>query len=246
MNFNLKNKKVFITGSSGGIGSAICNKFIQMGSTIILTSSDKNKIKDLKNTYGPKNYYYFLDLSDSKNLSFNVNKIVKEHPDINILINNAGITDDNLFLRMKPEQWNNVIDVNLNSHFYLIKEILPYMIKNKKGSIIGISSVVSSTGNPGQANYTASKAGMTAMYKSLSLEVSKRNIRVNLIAPGFIQTPMTNKLNEVQKNNIMDSIPMKRFGTPNDVANMVIFLSSDFSSYITGQTIHVNGGLLML
>jgi len=139
-----------------------------------------------------------------------------------------------------------LLDTNLSSSFYIIKNILPDMVKNRKGKILGITSVVALTGNPGQSNYTASKGGMIAMYKSLAIEVAQRNINVNLIAPGFIESPMTNELNDDQKKIIMDKIPMKRFGLPEDVANMALFLTSDHSSYITGQTFHVNGGMLML
>ena len=169
-----------------------------------------------------------------------------ENNTIDILINNAGITSDNLLMRMSSKQWNDVINVNLNSNFYIIKAIIPNMIKRKKGKIIGITSVVALTGNPGQTNYTASKAGMISMYKSLALEVAQRNIRINLISPGFILSPMTEKLNEDQKNLIMNKIPMKKFGSPDDIANLALFLSSKLSSYITGQTFHVNGGMLML
>jgi len=246
MNFNLQNKKVLITGSAGGIGLSLCKIFLKMECKIIFTSSNKDKLEKLKNKFGSENSYYVLNLSDINSLPFSISKITKENTDIDILINNAGITKDNLFLRMQVDQWNEVINVNLNSNFYIIKSILPNMIKNKKGNIIGITSVVANTGNPGQANYTASKSGMISMYKSLALEVAQRNININLIAPGFIQSPMTEKLNEKQKSSIMEKIPMKKFGHPNDIANLAVFLASDTSSYITGQTFHVNGGLLML
>ena len=147
---------------------------------------------------------------------------------------------------MKEAQWNEVININLNSNFYIIKGILPLMIKNRSGCIIGISSIVAMTGNPGQANYAATKSAMISMYKSIALEVAQRNIRVNVIAPGFIKTPMTDKLNEAQIENIIKKIPMNKVGDPEDVANIAIFLSSDDSSYITGQTFHVNGGMLMV
>jgi 3-oxoacyl-[acyl-carrier protein] reductase len=213
---------------------------------IIFTSSDNNKLNELKNKFGNENTYYLLNLSDLNSLPSSISKITEENTDIDILINNAGISKDNLFLRMKVDQWNEVINVNLNSNFFILKSILPNMIKNKKGNIIGITSVVANTGNPGQTNYTASKSGMISMYKSLALEVAQRNININLIAPGFIQTPMTEKLNDKQKNNIMEKIPMKKFGHPDDIANLAVFLASDVSSYITGQTFHVNGGMLML
>ena len=246
MNFDLKNKKVLITGASGGIGSMLSQKFIDYECKVIFTSSNNEKLHDLKNNFGEKHSYYFLDLLETDSLISNVKKIADENKDIDILINNAGITKDNLILRMKNEQWYDVINVNLNSNFHIIKSILPNMVKNKNGKIIGITSVVASTGNPGQSNYTASKSGMISMYKSLALEVAQRNININLIAPGFIESPMTKKLNEVQKNIIMDKIPMKKFGSPNDIANLALFLSSELSSYITGQTFHVNGGMLML
>ena len=179
-------------------------------------------------------------------VSENMKLITQNHKDIDILINNAGSTKDNLFLRMKSDQWNEILNINLNSHFYIIKEILPLMIKNKRGNIIGISSIVALTGNPGQANYTASKSAMIGMYKSLALEVGQRNVRVNIIAPGFIQSPMTEKLNENQVNNILEKIPLKKLGSPEDIANLAAFLSSQEASYITGQTFHVNGGMLMI
>ncbi|MDC0037775.1 3-oxoacyl-[acyl-carrier-protein] reductase [Alphaproteobacteria bacterium] len=246
MQVNLENKKVLLTGASGGIGKALSNKFINNGAKLIFTSSSKNKLDELKNLYGDTHSYYLLDLSKTENLMDNIKNIRENNKDIDIIINNAGIAKDNLLLRMSTEQWQEVIDTNLSSSFYIIKNILPDMVKNRKGIIIGITSVVALTGNPGQSNYTASKGGMIAMYKSLAIEVAQRNINVNLIAPGFIESPMTNKLNDNQKKTIMDKIPMKRFGLPEDIANMALFLTSDHSSYITGQTFHVNGGMLML
>ena len=246
MKVNLENKKVLLTGASGGIGKALSEKFIINGAKLIFTSSSNNKLDELKNLYGDDHSYYLLDLSKKENLMNNVKDITEKNKDIDILINNAGITKDNLLLRMSEEQWQEVIDTNLSASFYIIKNVLPNMVKNRKGKILGITSVVALTGNPGQSNYTASKGGMIAMYKSLAIEVAQRNINVNLIAPGFIESPMTNKLNDDQKKTIMDKIPMKRFGLPEDIANMAVFLTSDHSSYITGQTFHVNGGMLML
>ena len=246
MQTNLENKKVLLTGASGGIGKALSQKFINNGANLIFTSSNNDKLDELRNLYGDVHSYYLLDLSKKENLMDNINNIRANNKDIDIIINNAGITKDNLLLRMSVEQWQEVIDTNLSSSFYIIKNILPDMVKNRKGKILGITSVVALTGNPGQSNYTASKGGMIAMYKSLAIEVAQRNINVNLIAPGFIESPMTNELNDDQKKTIMDKIPMKRFGLPEDVANMALFLTSDHSSYITGQTFHVNGGMLML
>ena len=246
MQVNFENKKVLLTGASGGIGKALSEKFINCGAKLIFTSSNNSKLDELKNLYGDSHSYYLLDLSKKNDLMDKVKNITENNKDIEILINNAGITRDNLLLRMKVEQWKEVIDTNLSSSFYIIKNVLPNMVKNKKGKILGITSVVALTGNPGQSNYTASKGGMIAMYKSLAIEVAQRNINVNLIAPGFIESPMTNELNDDQKKTIMDKIPMKRFGLPEDIANIALFLTSDHSSYITGQTFHVNGGMLML
>ena len=246
MQVNLENKKVLLTGASGGIGKALSQKFINSGANLIFTSSKNDKLDELRNLYGDVHSYYLLDLSKKENLLGNIKNIRENNKDIDIIINNAGITKDNLLLRMSAEQWQEVIDTNLSSSFYIIKNILPDMVKNRKGKILGITSVVALTGNPGQSNYTASKGGMIAMYKSLAIEVAQRNINVNLIAPGFIESPMTNELNDDQKKIIMDKIPVKRFGLPEDVANMALFLTSDHSSYITGQTFHVNGGMLML
>ena len=246
MQVNLENKKVLLTGASGGIGKALSQKFINNGANLIFTSSNNDKLDELRNLYGDVHSYFLLDLSKKENLMDNINNIRENNKDIDIIINNAGITKDNLLLRMSVEQWQEVIDTNLSSSFYIIKNILPDMVKNRKGKILGITSVVALTGNPGQSNYTASKGGMIAMYKSLAIEVAQRNINVNLIAPGFIESPMTNELNDDQKKTIMNKIPMKRFGLPEDVANMALFLTSDHSSYITGQTFHVNGGMLML
>ena len=246
MQLNFKNKKVLITGASGGIGKTLVEKFINNGAKLIITSSNQDKLDILKSHYGNNHLYYLLDLSDTNKLADNVKKIREENRDIDILINNAGIAKDNLLIRMNKEQWQDVIDINLTSNFYIIKSILPDMIKSRKGKILGITSVVAFSGNPGQTNYTASKGGMISMYKSLAIEVAQRNINVNLIAPGFIESPMTEALNVDQKNSIMDKIPMKKFGLPEDVANLALFLTSDYSSYITGQSFHVNGGMLML
>tara|TARA_B100001540_G_scaffold299591_1_gene304232 strand:+ start:1764 stop:2504 length:741 start_codon:yes stop_codon:yes gene_type:complete len=246
MKLDFKDKKVFLTGASGGIGKNLAEKFISNGAKLILTSSNEKNLNALKDIYGENHLYYLLDLSDSDKLNDNVKKIKEENNDIDILINNAGIAKDNLLLRMNKDQWQDVIDINLSSNFYIIKNILPAMIKNRKGKILGITSVVAFSGNPGQTNYTASKGGMISMYKSLAIEVAQRNINVNLIAPGFIESPMTKNLNDEQKKSIMDKIPMKKFGLPEDVANLALFLTSDYSSYITGQSFHVNGGMLML
>tara|TARA_B100000315_G_scaffold102188_1_gene93713 strand:+ start:126 stop:860 length:735 start_codon:yes stop_codon:yes gene_type:complete len=243
---SIEGKKIFITGSTGGIGAAICNKYLNKNCILILTSSSEEKLEKLKKLYGNKHSYYNLDLSNIDNLEKKMQIISKEHKDIGVLVNNAGITNDALLLRMKYSQWSKVINTNLSSNFIIIKSILPSMIAKRYGKIIGISSVVALTGNPGQSNYTSSKGGMISMYKSLALEVAKRNINVNVVSPGFIISSMTDQLNEDQKNNIMQNIPMKKFGKPEDVASLVLYLSSDEASYITGQNFHINGGLLMV
>ena len=240
------NKKLFLTGASGGIGTSICEKFLNNNFSLVLTSSSAEKIKKLKDKYGDNHYYYQVDLSNSLDLQDCLNKISKDHKDISVIINNAGKTHDNLIFRMKDEQWSEVIQTNLNSNYQIIKYLLPNMLSKMYGKIIGISSIVGSTGNPGQSNYVASKSGLVGLYKSIAIEVARRNINVNVISPGFISTSMTDKLNEDQKNNYLSKIPMMKFGEPKDVANLAYFLSSDDSSYITGQNFHINGGMLMV
>ena len=239
-------KKILITGASGGIGSSIADKFLKKKYEMILTSSSDNSLNKLKEKYGNNHHYYILDFNNPDENNTILKKISDEHQDLNIIVNNAGITDDSLLLRMKTDQWNKVIQANLTSNFTIIKALLPNMIKNKSGKIIGISSVVATSGNPGQSNYVAAKSGMIGFYKSIALEVASRNINVNIVSPGFIVSPMTNKLNDNQKNAILEKIPMKRFGESNEIADLVYFLSSDQSRYITGQNIHINGGMLMV
>jgi len=239
-------KKILITGASGGIGSAISDKFLKNKYEMILTSSSVTTLNKLKQKYGNNHHYYVLDFKNPDENNIILKKISEEHQDLNIIVNNAGITDDSLLLRMKTDQWNNVIQANLSSNFLIIKVLLPNMIKNKSGNIIGISSVVATSGNPGQSNYVAAKSGMIGFYKSVAQEVASRNIKVNIVSPGFIISPMTDKLNDKQKNVILEKIPMKRFGESNEIAELVYFLSSDESKYITGQNIHINGGMLMV
>ena len=241
----MKNK-IFITGATGGIGSSICEKFKNNNCILILTSSSDEKINNLKNTYGDQHFYYKIDLSDFQNLQNNLDLISKEHKDISVIVNNAGITKDSLLFRMKGDDWHKVIQTNLSSNYQVIKSLLPNMLSRRYGKIIGISSIVGSTGNPGQSNYVASKSGLVGLYKSIALEVAKRNININIISPGFIATSMTDNLSLDQKENYLSRIPMSRFGKPEDIANLVYFLSTDDSSYITGQNFHVNGGMLMV
>ena len=240
------NKKIFITGASGGIGSAICKKFVDKNFILVLTSSSDNNISKLKELYGNEHFYYKIDLSNSKNVQNCLDEISKNHKDISVIVNNAGKTHDNLIFRMKNEQWNKIIQTNLTSNYQIIKTLLPNMLSLKYGKIIGISSIVGSTGNSGQSNYVASKSGMIGLYKTIAAEVAKRNINVNVVSPGFITTSMTEKLKSEQKDYYLSRIPMSRFGKPVDIANTVFFLASDESSYITGQNFHVNGGMLMV
>ena len=239
-------KKILITGASGGIGTSIADKFFKTSYILILTSSSDENLNTLRNKYGKNHFYYKLNFHDTNSFEQSLKKISEEHKDINIIVNNAGITDDSLILRMKSDQWNSVIQANLSSNFLIVKNLLPNMIKNKSGKIIGISSVVATSGNPGQSNYVAAKSGMIGLYKSIALEVASRNINVNIISPGFIKSPMTDKLDDKQKNQILEKIPMKRFGIPDEIANLVYFLSNEESNYITGQNFHINGGMLMV
>ena len=231
-----KDRKLLVTGGTGSIGNAICHHFNNNScSEIYATTTNFSKIdpKDSFINYKQINLQNITSINLDEAFDF----------DIDYLILNAGLTKDNIFLRMSAEEWRDVIDVNLNSSFYILKHVVKKMIKQRFGRIIFISSVVAHTGNPGQVNYTASKSALSGMAKSLSLEVSTRNITVNCIAPGFIRSNMTDKLNDNQKKIILDQIPMKKMGEPEDIAKVAGFLCSDSASYITGQTIHVNGGL---
>ena len=241
----LKQKNVIITGASGGIGYSIVEKFYEKGANILATGTNKEKLEILKSKFNKIKILNF-DISQSNKIDQFIEDAIKElGGDLYCMINNAGITKDNLTLRMKDEEWKDVIDVNLNSVFFMCQFAIKSMIKNKFGNIINITSVVGHTGNAGQANYTASKAGIIAMTKSLAKEYSKKNIRLNCVSPGFIATDMTKDLKEEYQNELLKNIPIKRLGSGKDIANAVIFLASDASSYITGETIHVNGGMYM-
>ena len=240
---DLKNFNIILTGATGGIGSAILDKIYSLKANVIATGTNKDKLNKIENKYKGVIVKRF-DLSDHSSIGAFVddcNNYFNEK--IDILINNAGITQDNLSIRMKDEEWNKVININLSSTFLLTKNTIKKMLKNKNGKIINITSIVGHTGNIGQANYAASKAGLIGMSKSLALEYGKKNIKINCISPGFIESEMTNKINENFKKALQDKISLERFGDPNDVANAVLFLSSSLSDYITGETIHVNGGM---
>ena len=240
---DLKNTNIILTGATGGIGNSILEKLITSGANVLATGTNEDKLKSIKEKYENVITEKF-DISNHSEIESFVNKANDTLGGrIDVLINNAGITRDNLSIRMKEEEWQNVIDINLTSTFLLSKNSIKKMLKSKKGKIINITSVVGHTGNIGQANYTASKAGVVAMSKSLALEYGKKNININCISPGFITTDMTDKINDDYKEILKSRIPLDRFGSPNDIANAVIFLSSELSDYITGETLHVNGGM---
>ena len=240
---DLKNTNIILTGATGGIGNSILEKLITSGANVLATGTNEDKLKSIKEKYKTIITEKF-DISNHSEIESFVNKANDTLGGrIDVLINNAGITRDNLSIRMKEEEWQKVIDINLTSTFLLSKNSIKKMLKSKKGKIINITSVVGHTGNIGQANYTASKAGVVAMSKSLALEYGKKNINVNCISPGFITTDMTDKINDEYKEILKSRIPLDRFGSPNDIANAVIFLSSELSDYITGETLHVNGGM---
>ena len=240
---DLKNTNIILTGATGGIGNSILEKLITSGANVLATGTNEDKLKLIKEKYENVITEKF-DISNHSEIESFVNKANDTlGGKIDVLINNAGITRDNLSIRMKDDEWQKVIDINLTSTFLLSKNSIKKMLKSRKGKIINITSVVGHTGNIGQANYTASKAGVVAMSKSLALEYGKKNINVNCISPGFITTDMTDKINDEYKEILKSRIPLDRFGSPNDIANAVIFLSSELSDYITGETLHVNGGM---
>ena len=243
--FDLDGKKALITGASGGIGKEIAKVLIKHNAQVCISGRNLDELNALKELLGEKCHVVVCDLSKKDEIIKLIKKTDEFLGHIDILINNAGITKDNIFLRMSENEWEDVLNVNLNSTFSILKLITKGMIKRRYGRIINISSVVGVTGGAGQANYSASKAGLIGLTKSLSQEVATRNITVNCIAPGFIETPMTEKLDDKRKDTILNSIPMNRIGRPEDLSSAIIFLASQESSYITGQTIHINGGLYM-
>jgi 3-oxoacyl-[acyl-carrier protein] reductase len=238
-------KKILITGATGGIGKEIC-RLLKNDYDIYVMGRNQEKLDKLKEELPSLEDTFIADLNNRSSIESFLDTINKNNLEFDILVNNAGVTQDSLFIRMDYEKWSKVIQTNLNSNFLLTNFFSKQMIKKKWGRIINITSVVCHTGNAGQSNYTASKSGIIGMSKSIAAELAKRNITVNCISPGFIETEMTSDLSEEQKKLIMDKIPLNRIGQPKDVANCVKFLASDMSEYITGQTIHVNGGLAML
>ena len=243
--FSLKDKKALITGASGGIGKELARVLVEYDAEVCISGRNVEELNELKESLGDKCHIVPCDLSNKNEISELVSKSEEVLGQIDILVNNAGITKDNIFLRMSDQEWEDVLNINLNSTFNILKLITKGMVKRKYGRIINISSVVGATGGAGQVNYAASKAGLIGLTKSLSQELATRNITVNCIAPGFIETPMTEKLDNNRKDIIINSIPANGIGTPKDLSSAVIFLASQESSYITGQTIHINGGLYM-
>ena len=241
---DLKNKNIIVTGASGGIGNSIVEKLNDWGANILASGTRMEKLEELKNKFNRIKILKF-DISQSENIEEFIENASQELGGLDCIINNAGITQDNLAIRMSIDEWKKVIDVNLTSTFLISKFAIKKMLKNKNGKIVNITSVVGHTGNLGQANYTASKAGIIAMSKSLAIEYAKKNININCISPGFIKTAMTDKIDDKFKEIIVSKIPSARLGEPEDVANAVLFLSSDQSNYINGETIHVNGGMYM-
>ena len=242
---NLENKNIIVTGASGGIGNAIIKKLNEAGANILASGTRLEKLEELKKNFVNIKTLAF-DISQSDKIEEFIENATNElGGSLDGIINNAGIAQDNLAIRMSLDEWQKVININLTSTFLMSKFAIKKMLKNKSGKIVNITSVVGHTGNLGQANYTASKAGIVAMSKSLAIEYAKKNININCISPGFIKTAMTDKIDEKFKEAIISKIPSARLGEPNDVANAVLFLSSDQSNYINGETIHVNGGMYM-
>ena len=241
---NFKDKKILITGATGGIGNALVKKFSDLQGTILATGTKTDKLDEIKNKFSKVKVKKF-DISNHDKIEDFIESASLELGGLDVLVNNAGINVDNLSLRMKDEEWKRVIDVNLNSTFLLTKYSIKKMLKTKFGRIVNITSIVGHSGNLGQANYSASKAGIVGMSKSLAIEYAKKNITINCVSPGFIETSMTANLNEKVKLFLTSRIPMARLGTGEDVSNCVAFLSSEESSYITGETLHVNGGMYM-
>ena len=241
---SFKNKNILITGATGGIGNALIKKFVSLGGNVLGTGTKPEKLDLIKKKY-PNIKVKKFDISEHSRIEEFLDDVILELGSLDILINNAGINIDNLSLRMKDEEWKKVIDINLTSTFLLTKYSIKKMLKNKFGRVVNITSIVGHTGNLGQSNYSASKAGIIAMSKSLAIEYAKKNITINCVSPGFIVSDMTLNIAEKVKLYLTSRIPMGKLGTGEDVSNCVAFLSSDQASYVTGETLHVNGGMYM-
>ena len=241
---NFKGRKILITGATGGIGGSLVKKFVSLDGNILATGTNTEKLDVLKKEFPNINILKF-DISDHSKIGEFIENVFSQLTGLDVLINNAGVNMDNLSLRMKDSEWKKVIDINLSSTFLMCKYAIKKMLKNKYGRVVNITSVVGHTGNLGQANYAASKAGIVGMSKSLAIEYAKKNITINCVSPGFIKSKMTDNIVESVKAVLTSRIPMAKLGTGEDVSNTVAFLSSDSASYITGETIHVNGGMYM-
>ena len=242
---DIKDKNIIVTGASGGIGNSIVKKLSERGANILASGTRIEKLDELKKDFKNIKILKF-DMSQSEKIEEFIENATKElGGSLDCLVNNAGVTRDNLAIRMSLDEWKKVIDINLTSTFLMSKSAIKKMLKNKFGKIVNITSVVGHTGNLGQTNYTASKAGIVAMSKSLAIEYAKKNININCISPGFIKTAMTDKIDEKFKEAIISKIPSARLGEPDDIANAVVFLCSNQSRYINGETLHVNGGMYM-
>ena len=241
---NLKNKKILITGATGGIGNSLVEKFNNLGATIVASGTNEEKLNNLQKKFS-NIYVEQFKLDEHDKIEKFIEKVDQKLEGLDILVNNAGITLDNLSIRLTEENWKKVLDINLTSTFLMCKFAIKKMLKKKYGKIINITSIVGHTGNLGQANYAASKAGIIGFSKSLAIEYAKKNININCISPGFIKTEMTDKISEEFKKILISKIPSGNLGSGEDVSNCVAFLASDMSNYINGETIHVNGGMYM-
>ena len=244
--FDLENKNALITGASGGIGGAIARQLHQAGATVALSGTREEPLQALASALGARAYVLPCNLSDRDAVEALPKQAAEAMGRVDVLVNNAGITRDNLFMRMSDEEWDTVLNVNLTSTMRLCRGVLRGMMKARWGRIVNVSSIVGATGNPGQANYAASKAGMVGMSKSLAYEVASRGITVNCVAPGFITTAMTEKLTDDQKAGILKQVPAGRMGTSDEIGSAVLYLTSEQAGYVTGATLHVNGGMAML
>lgn len=246
VSIDLSGKVALVTGASRGIGRATAETLVAAGATVIGTATSERGAEAIQAYLGDNGHGLVLNVTDVDSVAALFATIKEKAGDVDVLVNNAGITRDNLLMRMKEDEWTDIIDTNLTSLFRLSKSVMRTMMKKRNGRIINIGSVVGTMGNPGQTNYCAAKAGLLGFTKSLAKEVASRNITVNAIAPGFIQTDMTDELTEDQQQAIMSQVPMERLGQAQEIANAVLFLASDSAAYITGETLHVNGGMVMV
>jgi len=244
--FDLSGKCALVTGASGGLGAAIAKDLHDAGATVALSGTRETVLQEVAKEIGERTYVLPCNLSDMEAVDGLIKSAEEAMGQVDILVNNAGLTRDGLAMRMKDADWDAVLDVNLKAAFKLSKNCLRGMMKRRYGRIIGITSIVGVTGNPGQMNYAASKAGMIGMSKSLAQEVAARGITVNCVAPGFIKTAMTDELNDAQKEGLLTAVPVGRLGDPKDISAAVLYLASDEAAYVTGQTLHVNGGMAMI